>query len=202
MRELVSKLPPSFAMATVLVQHRHRQSDHLLSTLLQERSALPVTEVDDKAPIERGTIYIAPADYHLLVDRGSFTLSTEAPVRYSRPSIDVTFYSVADTYGAEAVGVVLTGANSDGSRGLRRIFDRGGLTFVQEPGTAESPAMPAAAIRCVPAARVLTIAEIATMLASLPGSASADARVKRAPGGAAGTILPSPSSRHPLPGEA
>jgi two-component system chemotaxis response regulator CheB len=179
LRELIGRLPGDFRVPVVLVQHRHRQSDHLLSTLLQERTPLPVVEVEDKAPIERGTIYVAPADYHLLVDRDAFTLSTEAPVRYSRPSIDVTFYSAADTFGPDTVGVVLTGANSDGSRGLRRIFDRGGVTLVQEPVTAESPAMPAAAIRCVPGARVLTIPEIASVLGSLLSAPSPGARAPR-----------------------
>lgn len=167
LRELVGKLPAGFSIPTVLVQHRHRESDHLLSTLLQERTALRVAEVEDKAPIEPGTLFVAPADYHLLVDRGFFTLSTDPPVRYSRPSIDVTFYSAADAYASATVGVVLTGANSDGSRGLRRIFDRGGLALVQDPTTAESPTMPSAAIRCVPDAQVQTIANIATTLASL-----------------------------------
>ncbi|HTD83590.1 MAG TPA: chemotaxis protein CheB, partial [Gemmatimonadaceae bacterium] len=127
LRELVGKLPADFRVPTVVIQHRHRESNHLLSTFLQERTTLVVAEVEDKMPIEPGTVFIAPADYHLLVDRGSFALSTDAPVRYSRPSIDVTFYSAADAYGSASVGVILTGANSDGSRGLRRIFDRGGL---------------------------------------------------------------------------
>jgi two-component system, chemotaxis family, protein-glutamate methylesterase/glutaminase len=173
LRELMSGLPAGFGIPVVLVQHRHRQSDHLLSSLLQERTALTVTEVEDKAPMEPGNVYIAPADYHLLVDRGFFTLSTEAPVRYSRPSIDVTLSSAADAYAEKTVGVVLTGANSDGSRGLRRIFDRGGLAIVQDPTTAESPTMPAAAVRCVPAARVLPIAEIAVALTTLPGATTA-----------------------------
>jgi two-component system chemotaxis response regulator CheB len=180
----------------VLVQHRHRESDHLLSTLLQERTPLHVAEVEDKAPIERGTLFVAPADYHLLIDRGFFTLSTDPPVRYSRPSIDVTFYSAADTYGSATIGVILTGANSDGSRGLRRIFDRGGIALVQDPATAESPTMPSAAIRCVPDAKVQRIAEIAQTLASLDGEGAVsplrsrdhqdDARAGRttAPGGA------------------
>lgn len=166
LRELVGGLPADFRIPTVLVQHRHRQStDHLLSTFLQERTTLAVTEVEDKMPIEAGTLFVAPADYHLLVDRGFFTLSTDPPVRYSRPSIDVTFYSAADAYAAATIGVILTGANSDGSRGLRRIFDRGGLALVQEPATAESAAMPAAAIRCVPEARVATISQISAILA-------------------------------------
>jgi two-component system chemotaxis response regulator CheB len=163
----VGQLPAGFSLPTVLVQHRHRESDHLLSTLLQERTGLHVAEVEDKTPIEPGTVFVAPADYHLLIDRGFFTLSTDPPVRYSRPSIDVTFYSAADTYGSAAIGIILTGANSDGSRGLRRIFDRGGLVFVQDPRTAESPTMPSAAIRCVPEAAVLPIAEIARLVASL-----------------------------------
>ena len=165
LRELVGKLPADYRVPTVLIQHRHRQSDHLLSTFLQERTDLTVSEVEDKAPIEPGTLFIAPADYHLLIDRGVFTLSTEPPVRYSRPSIDVTFSSAADAYAAETIGVILTGANSDGSRGLRRIFDRGGMALVQDPTGAESPTMPSAAIRCVPGATVQTIPQIAKTLA-------------------------------------
>ena len=167
LRELVGALPEDFRIPAILVQHRHRQSDHLLSTFLQERTRLEVVEVEDKMPIQPGMLFVAPADYHLLIDRGFFTLSTDPPVRYSRPSIDVTFYSAADAYAAATVGVVLTGANSDGSRGLRRIFDRGGLALVQDPLTAESPTMPSAAVRCVPAARVQTIPQIAATLAGL-----------------------------------
>ena len=178
MRELVGALPEDFRIPAVLVQHRHRQSDHLLSTFLQERTRLEVVEVEDKMPIQSGMLFVAPADYHLLIDRGFFTLSTDPPVRYSRPSIDVTFYSAADAYGASTIGVVLTGANSDGSRGLRRIFDRGGLALVQEPTTAESPTMPSAAIRCVPGARVQTIPQIAATLAGLSTASQDDPRMR------------------------
>jgi len=172
LRELVGGLPADFRIPVVLVQHRHRQSDHLLSTFLQERTRLPVAEVEDKMPVEPGSIFVAPADYHLLIDRGVFALSTDPPVRYSRPSIDVTFYSAADSYAAATVGVVLTGANSDGSRGLRRIFDRGGLALIQDPATAESPTMPAAAMRCVPGATVQPIKDIVATLVGL--SATSD----------------------------
>ena len=183
LRELVGKLPANFRVPTVLVQHRHRQSDHLLSTFLQERTQLTVAEVEDKMPIEPGMLFVAPADYHLLIDRGVFALSTDPPVRYSRPSIDVTFYSAADAYGAATIGVVLTGANSDGSRGLRRIFDRDGLALVQDPTTAESPTMPSAAIRCVPAARVETIPQIAATLSELSAEPSSEGapRLPRSP---------------------
>jgi len=168
LRELIAGLPAAFALPLVVVQHRHKQSDHLLTTLLQDRTPLCVAEVEDKAPIAPGNIYVAPADYHLLIERGYFSLSTDDPVRFSRPSIDVTFQSAADTYGNRAIGIVLTGANADGANGLKRIFDRGGLAFVQAPATAESPTMPAAALKSVPGARVLTIAEIARELCALP----------------------------------
>jgi len=198
LRELVGALPEDFRLPTVLVQHRHRQSDHLLSTFLQERTRLEVVEVEDKMPMQSGMLFVAPADYHLLIDRGVFTLSTDPPVRYSRPSIDVTFYSAADAYGAATVGVVLTGANSDGSRGLRRIFDRGGLTLVQDPVTAESPTMPSAAVRCVPGARVQTIPQIAATLAGL----AAPARDERAPQGIPGDRRREESHRPSPPGNA
>ena len=110
----------------------------MLPALLQDRTSLGVCEVEDKAPIVAGNVYVAPADYHLLIERGYFSLSTDEPVRYSRPSIDVTFVSAADTYGDRTVGVVLTGANSDGAQGLKRIVDRGGLAFVQSPATGHS----------------------------------------------------------------
>jgi two-component system chemotaxis response regulator CheB len=171
LRELIRGLPGDFGLPLVVVQHRHKQSDHLLTGLLQDHTSLCVAEVEDKAPIAPGNVFIAPADYHLLVDAGYFSLSTDEPVRFSRPSIDVTFVSAADSYGDRSVGVVLTGANADGSRGLKRIHDRGGLTFVQTPATAESPTMPNAAIKCVPDARVLTIAEIAGEIATLPVAA-------------------------------
>jgi len=172
LRELISGLPPAFALPVVVVQHRHRQSDHLLPMLLQDSTSLRVCEVEDKAPITGGHVHVAPADYHLLIEYGSFSLSVDEPVRYSRPSIDVTFVSAADAYGGRAVGVILTGANADGSRGLERIHERGGLALVQLPATAESPMMPAAALRCVPTARALSIGEIASTLAALPVAAT------------------------------
>jgi two-component system chemotaxis response regulator CheB len=168
LRALVSGLPATFGMAVTLVQHRHKDSDHLLRTLLQERTELEVCEVEDKMPLEKGHIYLAPPDYHTLIEPGHFSLSTEAPVRYSRPSIDVTFQSAADSYGHRTVGVVLTGANADGSEGLRRISDRGGMVIVQDPATAESTLMPAAAVKAVPRARVMSIEDMVTFIGMLP----------------------------------
>jgi len=168
LKTLVGALPASFRMAVTLVQHRHKDSDHVLRALLQERSHLNVCEVEDKMPIEEGHIYVAPPDYHTLIEPGHFALSTEAPVRFSRPSIDVTFNSAADAYGHRVVGVVLTGANNDGASGLRRISDLGGLALIQDPQTAESPTMPAAAQKAVPRARVMSLPRIGDYLATLP----------------------------------
>jgi two-component system, chemotaxis family, protein-glutamate methylesterase/glutaminase len=168
LRTLVAGLPDSFQMAVTLVQHRHKDSDHLLRTLLQERSTLRVFEVEDKMPLEHGHIYVAPPNYHTLIEPGYFSLSTDAPVRFSRPSIDVTFASAADSYAHRTVGIVLTGANEDGAEGLRRISDRGGLAIVQDPDSAESRPMPEAARNAVPRARVMTLDGISAFLASLP----------------------------------
>lgn len=164
---LVSGFPASFPFPVVVVQHRSRDSTSVLAELLQDVSKLQICEVEDKAPIVDGHVHIAPPDYHLLVDRGSFSLSTEAPLRYSRPSIDITFESVAYAYNAEAVGVVLTGANQDGAAGLQTIVARGGTAIVQDPETAESPTMPRAALAAVPTATVLPIEEIAPFLTRL-----------------------------------
>ncbi len=164
MRKVLIGLPPRFAAPIIVVQHRHRDSDNLLVALLQEHTKLRVLEVEDKTEIEAGTVYIAPPDYHVLVDRGAMALSTDEPVRYSRPSIDVTFESAADAYTAGAIGVVLTGANDDGSRGLRRIADRGGRAIVQDPATADSAVMPTAALRAVPNADVVKLDEIGAFL--------------------------------------
>ena len=177
LRTLLHGLPVSFRMAVTLVQHRHKDSDSLLRILLQEDSALEVCEVEDKMPLKTGRIYVAPPDYHTLIEPGHFSLSTEAPVRYSRPSIDVTFLSAADSYAHRTVGVVLTGANADGSEGLRRIFDRGGLAIIQDPATAESALMPAAAVKAVPRARVMALEEMTPFIASLPaGDPGRDSR--------------------------
>jgi two-component system chemotaxis response regulator CheB len=171
LRALAGALPRELNLPVVVVQHRHKDSDRLLALILQEHTPLTVCEVEDKQPVLPGFLFIAPPDYHLLVERGHFSLSTDAPVRYSRPSIDVAFTSAADSYGARAVGVVLTGANADGAEGLARIAERGGLAIVQSPSTAESPTMPRAALEAVPSARVMAIPAIAALVATLPAAA-------------------------------
>jgi two-component system, chemotaxis family, protein-glutamate methylesterase/glutaminase len=167
---LISDLPKEFPIPMAVVQHRSRHADDLLASLLQDVTPLRVLEVEDKEPFEPGTVYIAPANYHLLIDKGHFSLTTDPMVRFSRPSIDVTFMSAGDAYPNATVGVILTGANDDGSRGLRHIVDRGGKGIVQDPETAESRAMPAAALRIVPQAEVLPLEAIAPRLVGMTSS--------------------------------
>ncbi|HVE70425.1 MAG TPA: chemotaxis protein CheB [Thermoanaerobaculia bacterium] len=188
LRTLAGGLPRGFGLPTAVVQHRHKDSDRLLTTLLQERTALTVLEVEDKQPILPGFFFIAPPDYHLLVERGHFSLSTDAPVRYSRPSIDVAFMTAADSYGPRAVGIVLTGANADGADGLAAIAENGGLAIVQSPATAESPTMPRAALEAVPSARVMPIPAIVDLLVTLPVASPAARAGARADAAAEGRL--------------
>jgi two-component system chemotaxis response regulator CheB len=167
MRRLLGGLPADFPIPIIVVQHRSKDSDRLLSQLLQDSTDLKVCEIEDKDALAPGTVHVAPANYHVLVESGYTSLTIEEPVRFSRPSIDVTFESAADTYGAAAIGVVLTGANEDGARGLARIVNRGGRALVQDPKTAEIPAMPEAAIRAVPNAEILPLEGLAPRLVEL-----------------------------------
>jgi two-component system, chemotaxis family, protein-glutamate methylesterase/glutaminase len=163
---ILDGLPDGFGCAVALVQHRgHERS--ALASLLGLHSSWPVREVDDKSPIEPGTLAVAPADYHLLVEPGHFALSKDEPVRFSRPSIDVLFESAADAYRERTIGVVLTGANEDGAAGLARIKARGGYAIVQTPASAAHAVMPQAAIDRVEPDAVLALDEIADHLVAL-----------------------------------
>ena len=164
---LLGDLPGNFSLPVVVVQHRGKDSDRLLSELLQDATDMRVCEVEDKEPLTPGSVHIAPANYHVLVDNGYLSLTVEEPVRFSRPSIDVMLTSAADTYGSGAIGVVLTGANEDGSRGLAHIVKRGGRALVQDPRTAEIPIMPVASIKAVPSAEVLPLDKLAPRLIQL-----------------------------------
>ena len=156
-------LPADFPVPIAVVQHRSRDSNALAS-VLQDCTQLRVCDVEDKTPIDRGEVHIAPPDYHVLVDDGFYSLSVDEPVTYSRPSIDVLFESAADLLGPKVIGIVMTGANRDGSRGLRRIADAGGHVIVQDPDTAEVSVMPAAALALVPEAVSLPVHEMAAHL--------------------------------------
>lgn len=166
---ILGDLPADFAAPVVVIQHRSKGSDRLLAELLQDLSDLEVHEAEDKDPLLPANVYVAPSDYHLLVDSGQISLTTDEPVRYSRPSIDVTFGSAAESCGSGAIGVVLTGANDDGSRGLSRILALGGQGIIQDPETAEIAIMPAAARRAAPAAEVLPLENIGPRLVELVG---------------------------------
>lgn len=165
--KLLGDLPPDFGIPVVVVQHRSKDSERLLVQLLQDATDMKVGEIEDKDPLTPGTVHVAPANYHVLIEQGYASLTIEEPVRFSRPSIDVMFSSAADTYGAAAIGVVLTGANEDGARGLAHIVKRGGLALVQDPKTAEIPIMPQAAIRSVPTAEVLSLETLGPRLIAL-----------------------------------
>jgi two-component system chemotaxis response regulator CheB len=165
---LLGGLPKAFPTPIAIAQHRAVDSGSgALSRLLALRSGLDVCEAGDKDPIEPGRVYVAPPDYHLLVEPDGFALSTEEMVQHSRPSIDVLFDSAADTYGDRLIGVVLTGANADGAYGLGRVKRRGGVTIVQDPKTAQRREMPEAAIATGAADHVLPLERIAPKLVEL-----------------------------------
>jgi two-component system, chemotaxis family, protein-glutamate methylesterase/glutaminase len=176
--KLFAAMPAEFPVPIVVVQHRSRHADNLLASLLQDITPLRVVDVEDKEPLEAHSVFIAPANYHLLIESGHLSLTTDPLVRFSRPSIDVTFFSAGDAYRARTVAVVLTGANDDGSRGLRHVVDLGGKGIIQDPATAESPTMPASAVKAVPEAEVLPLEEIAPRLVAMVSSASSRARKK------------------------
>ena len=172
LERLLGDLPEGFRTPIAIAQHRAVDSGRgVLSAMIGHRSGHPeVSEPGDKDPIEPGHVYIAPADYHLLVEPEHFALSTEAAVQHSRPSIDVLFDSAADSFGDRLVGVILTGANEDGAYGIQRIRRRGGLTIAQDPRSAERPTMPEAAIATGAVQHVLALEQIAPMLARVAES--------------------------------
>jgi two-component system chemotaxis response regulator CheB len=164
-------LPDDFGAAVVIAQHRRADSDgDRLANLLGARCTLDVRDAEDKLALNPGTVLVAPADYHLLVERGWVALSVDAPEHFSRPSIDVLLGSAADAYGDRAAGVVLTGANADGAVGLARIARRGGPAIVQDPETALRREMPDAALAATPDAQVVALEEIGPLLGRLAGA--------------------------------
>ncbi len=165
---LLPELPRDYTLPVIVVLHLPREKPSLLVDIYARRCVLPVEEAQDKAPIEPGHVYFAPADYHLLVDEGpSFALSVDDPVHYSRPSIDVLFESAAEVYRERLAAVVLTGASADGAEGLAAVHRAGGTTVVQLPTEAPSPYMPESALRASPVDHVLPLSGIAQLLCGL-----------------------------------
>ena len=174
LERLLSQLPAGLRLPVMVVQHLHPQEDGFLVQYLAARCALAVREAQDKEPVRPATIYLAPPGYHLLVERDrTLALSVDDKVNFSRPSIDVLFESAARAWGAGLVGVLLTGANQDGTQGQRIIHALGGLTIAQDPGEAEFPAMPRAAIDAGAVEQVLTLDGIASLLGAIDRSLAA-----------------------------
>lgn len=167
LKAILSALPPGFRLPLALVQHRDAGAGDSLRVVLQACCALPVRMAQDKAPIEAGAVHLAPPDYHLLVEGDHFALSTDAPVQYARPSIDVLFETAAESWGKRLVGVILTGTGSDGALGLAAVQRHGGLALVESPASAQQPAMPEAAVQTTSGATKLGLEAIGPYLISL-----------------------------------
>jgi two-component system chemotaxis response regulator CheB len=165
---LLADLRAGIDQPVVVAQHRHVSSTPGgLADLLRLRIKRPVVDAEDKMTIERGKVYIAPPDYHLLVENGSFALSVDERVQFARPSIDVLFESASYAYGPGVIGIILTGANEDGAAGLATIKQRGGVAIVQDPAGAARSTMPEAAIAATLADAVLPLEEIGAFLYGL-----------------------------------
>ncbi len=160
---ILGGLPRDYPLPIAIVQHRGVDSE-ILGTALQELTPLPVREADDKEPIVPGCVYVAPPDYHLLVEVGRFALSTDPRVLSARPSIDMLFESAADAYRDRVIAVVLTGQSRDGAQGAARVKRRGGVVVVQEPSTAEARILPDSAIATSTPDRILPLEDIAAFL--------------------------------------
>ena len=165
---LLPALPAHCAIPVAIVVHLPPRRPSHLAEVLAARTVLPVREAEDKEPIAPGTVYVAPPNYHLLVERTrTFALSADEAVLFSRPAIDVLFESAADAYGERLAGILLTGASADGARGLSAVKRRGGIAIVQSPEGAVAPQMPRAALSMVKADHVLPIIDLAALLGQL-----------------------------------
>lgn len=165
---ILPPLPAALPVPVMIVVHVPPDRDNMLVPLLKKRCALDVKEAEDKEPLKPGTVYFAPSDYHLLVEKDrTLALSSDEPVNYSRPAIDVLLESAAEAYGHELAAIVLTGSNHDGAEGLRAVTAAGGIALVEDPQSAMSGAMPAAALALCPDARVETLDGITAFLAGL-----------------------------------
>ena len=172
---VLPRLPEDFDLPIIIVQHMDPNSREYLSNHLNRKCNIQVKEAEDKESIISGVAYIAPANYHLLVEEDrTLSLSVDDLVNYSRPSIDVMFETAADVYKKKLVGVILTGANADGSKGLTKIKTLGGLAVVQDPATAHVDYMPKAAIASTRVDHILPLEEIASLLKELSNSSRAD----------------------------
>jgi two-component system, chemotaxis family, protein-glutamate methylesterase/glutaminase len=167
MERLLPYLENEFSWPIVIAQHRTKETRSDLCGFLQRYSALPVREPDDKDPIRGGIVYLAPSDYHLLIEDRHFALSTDAPSSHARPSINYLFESAAEYFAHRVIGVILTGTNSDGARGIAAVKQAGGTAVVEDPETASASEMPKAAIAAARIDHVMKLGEIAPFLNQL-----------------------------------
>lgn len=145
--KIIASLPVNSNSSFVIVVHRKNSGESLLENLISARTSMNTKEVEDKEPILPNTIYIAPSDFHLLIENEqTFSLDNSEKINFSRPSIDVTFESMAEIFGAGCIGILLSGANADGSEGLKSIKNAGGLSIAQDPLSAQVSFMPQEAI--------------------------------------------------------
>lgn len=166
--KIIPRLPKDFVIPIVIVLHRKAIKGNPISAILQHRSTLHIKEAEEKEKITQGTVYFAPPDYHLLIEKdNTFSLDVSEKVHFSRPSIDVTFESAAGKHKHKLIGIILTGANEDGANGIAEIAQNGGLTIAQEPSSAEVKRMPQAAIDTGKVHKILTIDDIVHFLNTL-----------------------------------
>lgn len=165
LRLIFSALPANFSIPIIVIQHIGPRSDNQWIKFLNEDSQLHIKEADEKEEIKIGNIYIAPPNYHLLIEKNkTFSLTIDERVNFARPAIDVLFESAAEAYENKLIGIILTGSSSDGTKGLKKIKQFGGLTIAQDPKTAESYFMPASAVAAVQMDYVLTLEGIVELL--------------------------------------
>ncbi|MBS2005058.1 MAG: chemotaxis protein CheB [Cyanobacteria bacterium SZAS LIN-5] len=170
-KTLLAGLDDNCVVPIVLVQHREQKAessmDNLLTNMIQRYTRRRIEEAEDKTPLKFNCIYLAPADYHLLIERECIALSADEPVTYARPSIDVAFDSAARTYGSSVICVVLTGASRDGADGAASVEARGGLVIIQDPLTAEKDTLPRSAVSATKHARVMHLDEIGPFVSNI-----------------------------------
>lgn len=166
--EILKDIPPDYNIPIILILHRLRNSDSGMQHIFAKKIKLETREIEEKEPVKPGILYLAPANYHVLLEHDfTFSLDSSEPENYSRPSIDVTFKDAAKVAGSHTAGIILSGASGDGSKGLQSIAVKGGIPIVQHPDQAEVDTMPRAAIDIVPDCRIFTIENIKAFLKSL-----------------------------------
>lgn len=165
---ILPSLPGDYKLPVIIVQHMHPNSDNFLAVHLNKKCQISVKEAEDKETIKAGIAYVAPPDYHLMIEEDrSFSLCISEKVNHARPAIDVLFETAADAYGSKLIGIILTGANTDGSQGLKRVKERGGLAIVQDPVSAAIDAMPRGAIAATDVDHVIPLAQIGPFLVNM-----------------------------------